>query len=687
MPHILRYDQFKTGYTSLLSIRPDINENLLYLDNRYNDVNEGFFSELPGNIWKGAKLFWDGMTKDDEGDWSFRNIAHTVADIGGIVGDYIYPGAGVAIDIVHGISYFIEAGFEEDESKRNECMLFGTLTLLFAHPALNPLQGIFKLISKSFKGQYKLLGKLGKGADEPVIQQIERTLKNNKPLDEFMETVSKNLTDIETFFAKELDQPQKKGWWTKLVDWLKRSPLGEKAVDFASFISTKLKNLVDRMLQPFRNWKARGRVGIDNLKSSQKWYSRMTGKTIDLFTPSSLGNLFRSVSGAVSNFSKGRKVKIFDTMMENISKAQKDRGLLFSKTTKAGKLTKENLETVVLVEGRSVRIMNPGTGGDKAYAILKGKTTNPAELAELQTYWSKQWDDLIETRKGEFTRGSINPKNKQKWIDLQVSNSRIREVSKSDFVQKWYKEYEAPFKSNAKYKILPAIVKFYCNVFGHNPDQPQGGDPTTNTDIDVQGGDVRIVDDETTLAKAQGEVTLSEAEATEVRDEWSANAEAWENFTPSYEQLSSEEKEYIARSASETSIDIDLVPPIIDINYVVWKILSEKYGLEMPQNPINQPFAKELERYQEDENLSDISGELDEETLEALYNDTDEPAFRTFLEAFMDVYLEVDEQDEEDEEYKEIPEEDSEADKEKKPKRGEKIKKFGKWLAGTLEEE
>ncbi|NBP56612.1 hypothetical protein EBU71_08790, partial [bacterium] len=75
MPHILRYDQFKTGYTSVLSIRPDINENLLYLDNRYNDVNEGFFSELPGNIWKGAKLFWDGMTKDEEGDWSFRNIA------------------------------------------------------------------------------------------------------------------------------------------------------------------------------------------------------------------------------------------------------------------------------------------------------------------------------------------------------------------------------------------------------------------------------------------------------------------------------------------------------------------------------------------------------------------------------------------------------------------------------------
>jgi len=656
MSHILRYDQFKTGYTSVLSIRPDINENLHHLDIRYDDmINESF-----GEAMKG---FWDGLTGGKDGDWSFRNIAHTIADVGGIVGDYIYPGAGTTIDIVHGLSYFIEAGFTKDETTKDECIIFGFLTLVFAFPTFNPLQGTFALIKSPFRIFYKYLSKLGKTTGklekEALEKEIAKILKGSKPLNNFVELLKDNLKGIESFFSKEFSEPQKKGWWKKLLDWLKGTKIGKSATKFANEFIAGIKGITDRILGPFKDWfsKKASSVGkkIDGLKASSNIGKKLTGKALGLLSPSSLSGLFKAFSDKLVNFSKTKKVKMFDNMMENLSKAQSEKGI------------SKKLNSVVL-NNQKMAVVSLSKGSDEALVIVRGNRVSGKFDSELLDYWKKQWNTNIAPT-GKFTQAQ-----KLEWINLQCNNSLIKKIDKSEFLQKWYKGFGDKVKEFPGWQAMAGFVKFHLNVY-----QGWGSEKTTDTDKDE---DTTIDNTQTTPEQQTEETTLSPDETQEVADELSASI-GDDSYTQAFNNLNSDERNSLAETASQISIDSELIPPNFDINFVVWKILSQKYSLDMPDNPKNKPFSKDLSKYQTDKNLSNTSGELDKSTVESLYNDTDESAFKSYLLAYSQIIFDQESENVE----KELPDEESKKDTEKKPKKGEKIKRFGKWLAGTSKEE
>jgi hypothetical protein len=654
MSHILRYDQFKTEYASVLSIKPEINENLQYLDIRYDDmINESFGEAM--------KSFWDGLTKDSEGDWSFRNIAHTIADVGGIVGDYIYPGAGTTIDIVHGLSYFIEAGFTKDETTKDECIIFGFLTLVFAFPTFNPLQGTFALIKAPFRFFYKSISKLGKTTGklekEVLEKEIAKILKGSKPLNNFVELLENNLKGIESFFSKEFSQPQKKGWWKKLLDWLKGTKIGKSATKFANEFIAGIKGLTDKILGPFKNWfsKKASSAGkkIDGLKASSNIGKKLTGKALSLLSPSSLSGLFKAFSDKLVNFSKSKKVKMFDDMMENLSKAQSGKGI------------SKKLNSVVL-NNKKMLVVSLSKGSDEALVIVRGKAGPGKVDKEILDYWRKQWKDNIKPT-GKFT-----PKQRLDWIKLQCDNSLIKKIDKSEFLQKWYKGFGDKVKEFPGWQAMAGFVKFHLNVY-----QGWGSEKTTDTDKDE---DTTIDNTQTTPEQQTEETTLSPEETQEVADKWSASI-GDDPHTEAYNNLNSDERDSLAETSSQISIDSELIPPNFDINFVVWKILSQKYSLDMPDNPKNKPFGKDLSKYQTDKNLSNTSGELDKSTVESLYNDTDESAFKSYLLAYSQIIFD------QESEKKELPDEESKEETEKKPKKGERIKRFGKWLAGTSKEE
>jgi hypothetical protein len=648
MSHILRYDQFKTEYASVLSIKPDINENLQYLDIRYDDmINESFGEAM--------KEFWHNLTGGDkDGDWSFRNIAHTIADVGGIVGDYIYPGAGATIDIVHGLSYFIEAGFTKDETTRDECIILGFLTLVFAFPNFNPLQGTFALIKSPFRFVYKYLSKWRKTTNvlerEALEKEIAKILKGSKKLNNFVELLKDNLKGIESFFSKEFSQPQEKGWWKKLLDWLKSTKIGKSATKFANEFIAGIKGLTDRILGPFKNWFSKN---IDGLKASSNIGKKLTGKALSLLSPSSLSGLFKSVSDKLVNFSKSKKVKIFDNMMENLSKAQSE-----------NRISKE-LNSVIL-DNQKMAVVSLSKGSDEALVIVRGNRVAGEFDKEILDYWKKQWKDNIAPT-GKFTQAQ-----KLEWINLQCNNSLIKKVDKSEFLQKWYKGFGDKVNGFPRREAMVGFLKFHLNVF-----DGWGSEKTTDTDKDE---DTTIDNTQTTPEQQTEETTLSPDETQEAADKVSASIDE-QSYGRAYDNMNPKERNSLAETASQISIDSELIPPNFDINFVVWKILSQKYSLDMPDNPKNKPFSKDLSKYQTDKNLSNTSGELDKSTVESLYNDTDESAFKSYLLAYSQIISD------QESEKKELPDEESKKDTEKKPKKGERIKRFGKWLAGTSKEE
>ena len=239
-------------------------------------------------------------------------------------------------------------------------------------------------------------------------------------------------------------------------------------------------------------------------------------------------------------------------------------------------------------------------------------------------------------------------------------------------MQKWYKGFGDKVNGFPRREAMVGFLKFHLNVF-----DGWGSEKTTDTDKDE---DTTIDNTQTTPEQQTEETTLSPDETQEAADKVSASIDE-QSYGRAYDNMNPKERNSLAETASQISIDSELIPPNFDINFVVWKILSQKYSLDMPDNPKNKPFSKDLSKYQTDKNLSNTSGELDKSTVESLYNDTDESAFKSYLLAYSQIISD------QESEKKELPDEESKKDTEKKPKKGERIKRFGKWLAGTSKEE
>lgn len=106
----------------------------------------------------GKYVFYDEKVYDtSNGDeislneqYNTSDIAHTVADFASLGADMIIPGSGAIIDVLNGISYFIEAEYTTNYEDADMLELMGTVTLAFALIP-GPLQGMSSVIKRAFK--------------------------------------------------------------------------------------------------------------------------------------------------------------------------------------------------------------------------------------------------------------------------------------------------------------------------------------------------------------------------------------------------------------------------------------------------------------------------------------------------------------------------------------------------------
>ncbi|MCF8339602.1 MAG: hypothetical protein K9I82_01375 [Chitinophagaceae bacterium] len=102
----------------------------------------------------GTHVFFDGkIYNTSTGDEvslneDFSDIAHTAADFASLGADFIVGGSGAIIDLLNGVSYFIEAMYKPD--KAEELYLLGTVTIAFA-AIPGPLQGMSSGLKRAIK--------------------------------------------------------------------------------------------------------------------------------------------------------------------------------------------------------------------------------------------------------------------------------------------------------------------------------------------------------------------------------------------------------------------------------------------------------------------------------------------------------------------------------------------------------
>jgi hypothetical protein len=171
-----------------------------------------------------------GMTKalgttgkvaaSDDG-WSISDILHTGVDIISTAADFIVPGSGAIIDIVHALSYIVEAQFSSGEEKE-ALYLMGLITGMFAiiPGALQAVAPILKrfvktggkmilkeipLLKKAWgfvsKNISKFLGKLPQWVDKAVNSSIGK-----KILGKYSDKISSAVKNFSTSIRSIIDK-------------------------------------------------------------------------------------------------------------------------------------------------------------------------------------------------------------------------------------------------------------------------------------------------------------------------------------------------------------------------------------------------------------------------------------------------------------------------------------------------
>ena len=665
MSNILTFDQFKEGYVfEKKTLYRENVESLKYLQTRYEteNINESVLSwaeEAWGDLSGGLGSFWNGLKtatgSTSDGDWSLENILHTVADVGGIVGDFIYPGAGAAIDIFHAGVYFLQSYFVEDPEKRSEYVTFGVITLLFAHPALNPIQFLFKGISSPFR---VLAKKVNSGASAKVISEY---LSKNQSLKKFVDLMLNNFDKVEKELGDEISSGGSKSWMKKFEDWLK------ERVDKFPFLKTVLSNIkgffrrmLDMVLSIFRRLKQ-----IISGSSSRivKYGIKIPLKVIKFVSQNTLGRLYKAFLRRLPGLPRTKKIGLFDDLFEKFSKLQSEKGIIKSSRGGSNKLFRNR---GVKMNSDEFVLMDLNKGSNKARVVVgrgSGPGTNAAMRGELKTFWEKQFDDAMSSGKydkpvypsgrlrGRELSGSDLDAYKRNWVDTQVNSSFIKEIDKSDFVQTFYKTHENAIKLNAAlFKPFAALYKFLLGpIFAKDSEEN-----ASEQDEEITIEDAKQLDN---LTDEQIEEMMNNIEGS--------GLDLMDQNDIIYGDLTSEERSDIAEVVRTTEIDRNsLLPSQLNINTVVWKILdSIDSSIDLPADE-NMKFADyswPLSEFQRNNNLKD-SGRLDQKTVEALYEKTEDPDFRNYLESYLETLPAENESQDLEEEIKD-EEEKNKADK------------------------
>jgi hypothetical protein len=680
MSNILTFDQFKEGYIfeQKTLYRENI-ESLNYLDSRFDwdQINEGWFSDTWDSIKTGASSLWKGLTgaanRSDSPNWSLETVLHTVADLGGIFGDFIFPGLGTGIDIFHAGVYFLQSYLLDDSQpeRKEECFWFGLITLVFAVPFLNPLQLVFKPIGKGF---VKLMSLLGKGGPD-AAKLAGKFMNGNKPLKKFVEKVSNNLDGVEKELSQQIASGSSKSWWSKFVNYLKKGVekipwLDNILKDIGGFF-TRMKDLA---LAPFRklaNLKVI-KAGTKVLKSGFK----ISAKAFKFLTKNTVGRLYNAFMKRIPGFTKIKKIGMFDEMFEKFIGKQNERGFMFVGQSKG----------IFMRSGDDfVMFSKLNKGSNTATVVMKGAPSSRAMKGELRKFWGEKLEDFIKKNPGQ----NWTPMAKGRWITNQVNGSTLKNIKKADFIGKFYKSAAQTLEkaSISKFKVFAGLYKF---LMGPIFDKEKGdGEPIEAEEIGTE--------------EAQQLETLSEEQADEMMSNIDmSGSDIIDGYQQAWDNMTEEERSEMGQLVGDTQVPSeDLTATTLNINTVIWQILAENdSSVQLPDDNsiMYSDYSWPLSEFKRRNGVENDSN-LDESTIKLLISKTSTPEYSDYLTAYLNTLSpEPEEEEEDEEENTQASQEDEESKNQKnkksdtkksnsKPEKQERrqgrIKSFDKFLVGA----
>lgn len=688
MSNILTFDQFKEGYVfEKKTIYRENIESLEYLSNRYQyeTMNEGVADTL--DSWANdISGFFKQVFEIDFDKVSWEDWAHFAADIGGAVGDLIYPGVGVTIDVIHSLVYFYQGWTETDEEKKGEKFLLGLMTLLFAHPALNPLQGIFGFIKKPIAKVVGLLKKLRPGQipRPDQIAAVKKVLEGEPQATKFLEKAG----DV----ADEASQSLMR----RVNDY---TP--DDAINLTRWQRFKgsCKKILDAILWPIRAIKryVLEPIGLGGLYRGGAMVAKLPFKVIYFLAENSLKPLFKMVSRNVYGFPERKTIKMFDSMFSSLSSNQRNLVKVF----------RDEWDGITALSGTEIFkladdtiVMSFKRGATSCKCIRRGAGATGQELTELTTFWEKHFDDLVARGKiiaedpnlvSAGTRGIrreattstgagfmpgttvVTPEItsaevKRNFVQHMVNSTRIVDVQKTAFLKKSYKTLEDKIATNTAWKFLAAPIKFMLSVVGTAPSD----DNAVKVDDSSGGGGA--------------DNTLSDEQLEELENNINQGDEDFPHdlYEQGMQQLTPEEREQTISTIAETEPDFQETVGITTVYEALWISLSDVYpDIKIPEESESIQPGYWIKKFQEDNRIKS-EGKINTQTLELLINETKNDQAREYLKAYLVSLLSEEKSEEEKKSKDSKPQTQKEEGEESKggSKVKRRLKKFGRFLSG-----
>jgi hypothetical protein len=654
MSNILKFNQFREEYViehaiDFSSSTFESISNLKYLKNRYN------FQHIDeSSVWDKAVEGWSAFANAFEDYWGISpgEVAHTVVDVVSIAADFIVPGAGAAIDIYHGLAYFVEAALlSESSEKKTQNIVLGCLTLAFAFPGFNPFQAIFA----SLKLPFTIISKWWKATPTPTPAQaadIAEFFKGNKKLKEVIEVVTDKLDDVEKWFGQKIKNFNGSQQGNKFLNWLQRiwnSIKGarpqwlKKMMNDVSGTLRKGWDTTKNFFIGLRRWidgPVTGGIGKRIFRKGVK----VSFYIAKFLTYDSIKLLFKGMTKLLPKMPKTKKIQMFDDIFEQIHKEQSSRGVLreIGKDIPIRNIAEARAKAVFKNDDMIVLSVNKGS--DKAKVILRG--SGPA-------HGTPMYDELIQTYRADFQKkladGKISrtymsgrpipqsslARMEEEYAKTLTNSSTIKEVNKSDFLAGYYKNVEKKFQLNAGLKSLVATGKFLLAGLWTSE---------KSSTTDSEGNEEEDIDPNV-------ERTLSQEEADELvldfeRQGWDYDPDIYSKTID--EVLDEEERKYISDPVDYDPVNILQEPAIKNVNFAVMIALKTVYSdIEIPSDDdyVPNPFPY-IEQFQKDQGLRD-NGELNIETLEKLIEITTDEDSKDYLITYLET-IEEDDEDSED---------------------------------------
>lgn len=685
MSNILRFDQFKEGYVfEKNTIYRENISSLQYLDTRYEfeKVNEGL-----SQWWEGIEEYISDIF-DGKFDITLEDALHFSADLGGIFGDLLVPGLGATIDVLHALAYFFQASQKEGEEK-SEYIINGILTLIFAHPAMNIFQGSFSLVRKWFSG---ILSKISSVIRSMIKKEASDEI-TKKTTQEILDDYAKNPGALEWRISKKISDDLK-----EVEEWMANQL--KKAGDTKSPESSKFvtwaKNVIELCLKPFR-WMRDNIFSplVSKFKATKVYKSGdlilgFPFKTIKFLAKNVVVRLLKIVFKHLPNLPKAKKIKMFDSIAESLSKAQKERGILRERRFSAdGKFKIEDGDFI---------IYNFEKGADKCKVIRQGANTDEEMIKTLKTYFEEDFDKrlkrgdielpeikptttkstLIDPKTGkpfEMTKSrkeikeEVIKETKEKYSTYMSESMQIKEIDKSVLLAKQYENVERMIRNNTTWKAAGGIYKFYTSCFVKNQSEEQ------------------------TSEESGSEVTLSDEQIQELEQQMEAG-----NFDPGedsyeevYDESTSEEQDQIAQPSDLGQLELENSSDYQSIIPASWDALETIYPqIDIPESISYSIPSYWIQKFQEDNSL-EANGDLNLETLDLLGEKCTSQKARDYIESYVtrlstkemkDRKNKQSQIDQEDKEKEDKEKENNKKDEEK-PKRGERLKRFGRFISGN----